>query len=70
MNDLTSDCSRASMILLIPRGFGDAAFRDGSLGGMTGRPTNSDCVAIVEDSPRFFASVLSELVRRIVRIYS
>ena len=48
-----SDCSTASKTLAIPRVLGDVAVREGSLGGMTGRPTNVDegdivlCVLVV-----------------------
>lgn len=48
-----SACSMASKTFAMPRVLGVAAVREGSLGGMTGRPTNVDegdivdCVLIV-----------------------
>ena len=65
-----SDCSRANSTVLMALGLGDAAFNDGSSGGMTGRPTNAGCAAIVEDCLRFFASLLKVFVRKKDRIYS
>ena len=44
-----SDCSRASKKVWIPRGFGAVAFKDGSAGGITGRPWKfDDGAAMVE----------------------
>lgn len=40
-----SDCSRARKTFWMPLGFGEAALREGSSGGMTGSPTKG---AIVE----------------------
>jgi hypothetical protein len=37
-----SACSTASKTLAMPRVLGEVAVREGSLGGMTGRPTNVD----------------------------
>ena len=44
-----SDCSRASNTLLMARGTGLAALRQGSSGGMTGRPTKVLDGAIAEN---------------------
>lgn len=65
-----SDCSLARKVALMARGFGDAAFNEGSSCGMTGRPTNVDCAAIVEECLRLFASLLNVFVRKTDRIYS
>ena len=43
-----SACSMASKTLAMPLGLGEAAVREGSLGGMTGRPTKVDEGDIVE----------------------
>lgn len=62
-----SDCSRASSICLIARGFGDAAFRDGSSGAMGGKPTNPCCAAIVD--LKFFVILLRVFALKKGRIY-
>ena len=43
-----SACSMASKTVLIARGWGEVASREGSLGGMTGSPTKVEAGAIVE----------------------
>ena len=69
-----SACSIASKTLAMPRVLGEVAVREGSLGGMTGRPTNVDdgdivvCVLVV-----FVLRVLEMLLDvdlRKERIYS
>ena len=66
-----SACSRASTIVLIALAFGEAAFKEGSLGGMLGRPTNAGCVAaIVEVDLKVLASLFKFLVPKNGRIYS
>ena len=43
-----SACSMASKTVLIARDLGDIASSEGSLGGMTGSPTNVEAGAIAE----------------------
>ena len=59
----------------MPRGFGEVAFRDGSSGGMTGRPTKVDGGAIdeivlFEFNLRFFDIGLKVLDCKKARMYS
>ena len=61
-----------SNMSLIALGFGDAACNEGSSSGMTGRPTNAGCAAMVEIEKylSLFTSLLNVFVRKIDRIYS
>lgn len=70
-----SACSRASKTVLMARGLGETALRDGSSGGMTGSPTKVADGAIVEIVLfvlvlRCFDVVFKMLDRRKLRIYS
>lgn len=67
-----SDCSIASKTVWIPRGFGFAAFSDGSSAGITGSPTKDDDGAILESvlfDLRLFVAVFTVPSRTNGRIH-